>query len=136
MRRFTGHRKKGLHVVKNQPSCTGPFVKSTSEAKTCAAQVAASDGRRQRLDEADSSLSKRIHGALARVGQEVSRRFDVQVEQDEVVLRGVVRSWYQKQLAQESLRAIAGVERIRNELEVVPGEVEFTPQSESDWCTS
>jgi osmotically-inducible protein OsmY len=35
------------------------------------------------------------------------------------VLRGIVRSYYQKQLAQESLRAISGVARITNELEVV-----------------
>ena len=35
-----------------------------------------------------------------------------------VVLRGVVGSYYQKQMAQEALRRVEGVEQIDNELEV------------------
>lgn len=36
-----------------------------------------------------------------------------------VVLSGLVRSYYQKQLAQESVREIDGVEAIDNRIEVV-----------------
>ncbi len=36
-----------------------------------------------------------------------------------VTLRGTVESYYQKQMAQESLRAIDGIEKILNQLEVV-----------------
>ena len=35
-----------------------------------------------------------------------------------VVLRGVVRSYFQKQMAQESIRSIEGIIEIFNELEV------------------
>jgi osmotically-inducible protein OsmY len=35
-----------------------------------------------------------------------------------VILRGVVRSYFQKQMAQEAVRRISGVEEIHNELEV------------------
>ncbi len=35
-----------------------------------------------------------------------------------VILQGRVRSYYQKQMAQEALRKLAGVERIVNDLEV------------------
>ena len=36
-----------------------------------------------------------------------------------VVLRGIVGSYFQKQMAQEAIRRIRGVLRIRNELEVL-----------------
>ena len=35
-----------------------------------------------------------------------------------VILRGTVNTYYQKQMAQEALRNVAGVEEIENELEV------------------
>jgi osmotically-inducible protein OsmY len=41
-------------------------------------------------------------------------------EEDVLVLEGSVRSWFQKQIAQESLRGVAGVSRVRNRLRVVP----------------
>jgi osmotically-inducible protein OsmY len=47
-------------------------------------------------------------------------RRDLHVESDQgrVVLRGVVNSYYQKQMAQEILRRVEGVDRIENQLEV------------------
>jgi osmotically-inducible protein OsmY len=42
--------------------------------------------------------------------------FDL-IEQD-VILRGAVGTYYQKQMAQESLRRVAGVNSIRNQLTV------------------
>jgi osmotically-inducible protein OsmY len=41
-----------------------------------------------------------------------------ETEQGRVVLKGVVRSFFQKQMAQEALRRVDGVEQIFNELEV------------------
>lgn len=35
-----------------------------------------------------------------------------------VTLRGIVRSYYQKQMAQEALRHVEGIDEITNELEV------------------
>jgi osmotically-inducible protein OsmY len=43
--------------------------------------------------------------------------------QDEcLVLDGVVRSYYQKQMAQEVIKQIAGVQQIRNEVSVAAGQ--------------
>ena len=41
-----------------------------------------------------------------------------ETEQGHVTLRGVVRSYFQKQMAQEAVRRVDGVEEIHNELEV------------------
>ncbi len=60
-----------------------------------------------------------VETALARSAVFAGRNLRFEVHEDGVVLRGIVRSYYQKQLAQESLRAISGVARITNELEVV-----------------
>lgn len=47
------------------------------------------------------------------------RHIRVETHADHVVLRGFVRSYYQKQMAQESLKDITGVRIIRNEIEVI-----------------
>ncbi len=41
-----------------------------------------------------------------------------EASEGEIVLRGVVNSYYQKQMAQEAVRRIDGVERINNLVEV------------------
>lgn len=46
------------------------------------------------------------------------RRVRIEHEQGRLVLRGVVGSFYEKQMAQESLRCVEGVSQIDNELEV------------------
>lgn len=59
--------------------------------------------------------------ALSAIGQNPSLRYrDLQLEaqQGRIVLRGTVRSYYHKQLAQESLRGIEGVHEIQNLLQV------------------
>lgn len=38
--------------------------------------------------------------------------------EDRLILRGTVRTWYQKQMAQEMLRGVEGVGEIENQLEV------------------
>lgn len=66
-----------------------------------------------------SDLKEIVEVALARSTSLAGRNLRFEVHENGVVLRGVVRSYYHKQLAQESLRTISGVSRITNELEVV-----------------
>ncbi len=47
------------------------------------------------------------------------RHIRVETHADHVVLHGFVRSYYQKQMAQETLKNIPGVRLIRNEIEVI-----------------
>jgi osmotically-inducible protein OsmY len=49
----------------------------------------------------------------------LGRHLRVDVHERDVILRGAVRSWYHKQIAQESLRRIHGIGAIHNKLEVV-----------------
>jgi len=46
------------------------------------------------------------------------REVQLVADQGRVILRGVVRSFFQKQMAQEALRRIEGVETIENYLQV------------------
>jgi osmotically-inducible protein OsmY len=64
-------------------------------------------------------LFERIHEALT-TNPHVPNRRHVQVEAADghVVLKGSVRSFFEKQMAQEAIRRIDGVQRIENELEV------------------
>jgi osmotically-inducible protein OsmY len=48
------------------------------------------------------------------------RRLRVATQQDQIVLEGVVGSYYEKQVAQETIRRIDGVRQIDNRLEVCP----------------
>ena len=43
---------------------------------------------------------------------------NVELQNDELVLSGAVNSWYEKQLAQESVRAVVPTLRIRNRISV------------------
>jgi osmotically-inducible protein OsmY len=60
-----------------------------------------------------------VRGVLARSPYFNGREVRVEFDRQEVILRGAVRSYYHKQVAQESVRRIGGVGAIRNELEVV-----------------
>ncbi len=64
------------------------------------------------------SLSERVSHALRR--DPCLARRDLQFESLEgmVKLTGVVQSYYQKQMAQEVIRRVDGVERVENDLEV------------------
>lgn len=68
---------------------------------------------------AAEQLHERIHLTLSRDPHVGGRpvRFDL-IDRD-VVLTGSVRTYFQKQMAQESLRGIEGLGRIVNQLEVV-----------------
>lgn len=64
-------------------------------------------------------LSSRVHNALHRGPHFFTVNVRAELQDDEVVLTGTVGSYYQKQLAQESVRKVPGIGRVRNELTVV-----------------
>ena len=63
-------------------------------------------------------LNDRVLTALERNPYLANRNLRFETKQGRVVLRGVVNTFFQKQMAQESLRHIEGVAEIANELEV------------------
>jgi hypothetical protein len=69
--------------------------------------------------ESRSDLRDIVEAVLARSTYFSGKNLRFEVHEDGLVLRGVVRSYYHKQLAQESLKSISGMPRIQNEIEVV-----------------
>lgn len=67
---------------------------------------------------ADSQLADRVHSVLERNPHVPFRNLRFEASQGLVTLRGVVRTYYQKQMAQEVLRGLEGIDRIENQLEV------------------
>ena len=63
-------------------------------------------------------LRDRIHLVLSRAPHLLGRPIQVEVVDHEVLLTGTVRSYFQKQMAQESLRHVPGLGAIRNQLAV------------------
>lgn len=65
-------------------------------------------------------LQFRVHFVLSRNPYLGGRVIQCEIaDQDVVILKGNVRTWYQKQMAQESLRKVDGIRKITNELAVV-----------------
>ncbi|MGD0383602.1 MAG: BON domain-containing protein [Thermoguttaceae bacterium] len=63
-------------------------------------------------------LDDRVLNALERNPYLTRRNLRFETQQGRVTLRGVVNTYFQKQMAQETLRHIEGVAEITNELEV------------------
>lgn len=66
------------------------------------------------------TLHELVEVALLRSRFPVGPSLNVEMAEGAVVIRGTVHSYYQKQLAQESIRQLCGTRRIHNELRVVP----------------
>lgn len=66
----------------------------------------------------DAQLMDRAQAALEQHPHLARKQLRLQARQGRLILNGVVGSYYQKQLAQEALRKIDGVESIENRLEV------------------
>jgi osmotically-inducible protein OsmY len=64
-------------------------------------------------------LHTAIHNALARNPYFAGRRLRVELRDDDVVVSGVLDTYFQKQMAQESLLAIDGIRRVHNDIEVL-----------------
>jgi osmotically-inducible protein OsmY len=66
----------------------------------------------------DSALDDRVFHALECNPYVPGRNLRIETHSGRVTLRGVVGSYFQKQMAQEALRHVDGISEIANELEV------------------
>ncbi len=73
-------------------------------------------------------LDAKVLTALERNPYLARRSLRFETTEGRVTLRGVVRSYFQKQMAQEALRHVDGVEEIANELEVAVPPTPRPPQ--------
>lgn len=60
-----------------------------------------------------------IEAAWRRIPHLTKHNLSYELQEGDLILRGAVRTYYQKQLVQESLRHIDGVRMIRNEIQVI-----------------
>jgi osmotically-inducible protein OsmY len=65
-----------------------------------------------------SPLDYQIRFAIDQNPHLLGRKVRIETHDGRVTLRGKVRTFYQKQMAQETLRNVVGVDRIENQLEV------------------
>jgi len=63
-------------------------------------------------------LDDQLIAALERNPHLRGRSLRFETNEGRVTLRGIVHTYYQKQMAQEAVRHVDGVDEIRNELEV------------------
>ncbi|MBS0207319.1 MAG: BON domain-containing protein [Planctomycetes bacterium] len=66
----------------------------------------------------DQQLIDRATTAIVNNPHLPKRKVRLEARQGQITLKGVVNSFFQKQMAQEALRRIEGVRQIDNELEV------------------
>jgi osmotically-inducible protein OsmY len=65
-----------------------------------------------------SPLEVRVHSALEESPYIAPKSLRFETAEGRVTLRGTVGTFFQKQMAQEAIRRVAGVQEIANELEV------------------
>ena len=65
-----------------------------------------------------SPLEARVHCAIEQNPYIAPRTLRFETHDGRVTLRGRVATYFQKQMAQEAIRRVAGVREIANELEV------------------
>lgn len=73
----------------------------------------------QHFEDSRHELSDLLSNALARNPYFANRNVRIELQEDEIVLKGSVTTYYLKQLAQESVRSLNSAEKIRNEIEVI-----------------
>jgi osmotically-inducible protein OsmY len=66
----------------------------------------------------DIPLDDRVMSALDRNPYLSRRTLRFETHEGRVILRGEVNTFFQKQMAQESLKQVEGIDEISNELEV------------------
>ena len=71
------------------------------------------------FEDSRHELSDLLSNALARNPYFANRNVRIELQENEIVLKGSVHTYYLKQLAQESVRSLKSAERIRNEIEVI-----------------
>jgi osmotically-inducible protein OsmY len=70
------------------------------------------------MNQVESPLSDRVLCALEQSPHIPRRALRIEANEGRVVLRGTVGSYFQKQMAQEALRRVDGIDAIENELQV------------------
>ena len=70
------------------------------------------------MSDSSSCLLDRLGEALSASPHLFGHKFGYEAEAGTVVLKGTVTSYFQKQMAQEAIRRMDGVELIDNQLEV------------------
>ena len=70
------------------------------------------------MSTAASPLDTLISSAIEHNPHLKRRNLRFEAQEGRVVLRGVVSSYYQKQMAQEAVRRLEGVNQVENQLEV------------------
>jgi len=66
----------------------------------------------------ENPLEERVSNAISRSPYLLTRKLRHETHQGRVVLQGTVESFFQKQMAQETVRIVDGVEEVDNQLEV------------------
>ena len=69
----------------------------------------------------ETTLDHRVFSALETNAHLQGKQLRFETEEGRVTLRGVVHTYFQKQMAQEAIRHIDGVAEIANELKVGVG---------------
>lgn len=64
------------------------------------------------------TLSERVDSAITTSPYLTGRQLRFETDGGRVTLKGIVKTYFQKQMAQEVVRRVEGVERIDNNLEV------------------
>jgi osmotically-inducible protein OsmY len=72
----------------------------------------------RQLSQRDEEVQQQINKALASRGSVPLRQVRVDLHEGLVILRGSVSRYYDKQLAQELVKHIDGVEKLKNEIVV------------------
>ena len=67
----------------------------------------------------ENKFAEEVEGAVQASPYLDGRKLRIETESGRVILHGTVRSYFQKQMAQEALRRVAGVQRIDNRLVVL-----------------
>ncbi len=70
------------------------------------------------MQQSHDQLTERLDHAIRRNPRFNGRSLRIEAVDGKVVLKGRVSTYFEKQMAQESLRGIEGIEAIDNELEV------------------
>jgi osmotically-inducible protein OsmY len=71
-----------------------------------------------RADELAEQFEERVSNALRQNPHLYTRNLRFEASEGRVTLKGQVSSWYQKQMAQESLFQLDGIDQVENQLEV------------------
>jgi osmotically-inducible protein OsmY len=98
-----------------QPDVDGDGTESKDTAKN--GNASSAERKCIMLDTA-STLVDRIDHAISLNPHLAGRHLTIEAHQGRIRLLGIVNSYYQKQMAQETVRGVEGVEGVENRLQV------------------